>query len=251
MGIHELLVVNDEIRDLISRRASEHAIRKAARNAGMRTLVEDGILKAAQGLTTLEDVVRVVSADDTAFHREESTTPETTDARNALANDSDVNVAAAWATGAGAPEASFEEPNRTLESGDSPGKQRVLVVEDSPTIASVVKYFLELEGFQVLVAKDGSLGLEAAKRDAPHVIVTDYDMPGMDGATMVKALRADTTTRDIAVLMLTSEASVEKETQALEAGVDDYILKPVEPKRLAARVKSLLARTRRRPMVAQ
>jgi DNA-binding response OmpR family regulator len=54
-------------------------------------------------------------------------------------------------------------------------------------------------------------------------------------------------TRGIAVLMLTSEESVEKEAQALEAGVDDYILKPVEPRRLAARVKSVLARSKRRP----
>ncbi len=126
-------------------------------------------------------------------------------------------------------------------------KERVLVVEDSPTIASVVRYFLELEGFEVLVAKDGSSGLEAAKRDQPRVIVTDYNMPGMDGLAMVKALRSEELTRGVAVLMLTSEESVEKETEALEAGVDDYMLKPVEPRRLAARVKSVLARSRRRP----
>jgi DNA-binding response OmpR family regulator len=130
---------------------------------------------------------------------------------------------------------------------DSRGKERVLVVEDSTTIASVVKYFLELEGFEVLVAKDGNSGLEAAKHGHPHVIVTDYNMPGMDGMAMVKALRADPVTRGIAVLMLTSEANVEKEAQALEAGVDDYILKPVEPRRLAARVRSVLARSKRRP----
>src|SRR5437879_6874814 len=76
IAIHELLVVNDDVRELISRRASEHAIRKAAREAGMRTLLEDGILKAARGLTTLDDVVRVVAADDTAVHKEEATRPE-------------------------------------------------------------------------------------------------------------------------------------------------------------------------------
>jgi len=121
----------------------------------------------------------------------------------------------------------------------------VLVVEDSSTIASVVKYFLELEGFDVAVAKDGNSGLEAARRDQPQVIVTDYNMPGMDGMDMVKALRAEATTRGIAVLMLTSEDNVEKEARALEAGVDDYILKPVEPRRLAARVRSVLARSQR------
>ena len=70
-------------------------------------------------------------------------------------------------------------------------------------------------------------------------------MPGMDGASMVRALRDDRQTREIAVLMLTSETSLEKETTAFEAGVDDYIQKPVEPRRLAARVKAVLARSKR------
>ena len=119
----------------------------------------------------------------------------------------------------------------------------MLVVEDSRTILAVVKYFLELEGFSVLEAKDGQTGLEVAKRDHPEVIVTDCNMPGMDGMAMVREIRADPSTRDIAVIMLTSENSVEREEQALAAGANDYILKPVEPRRLAARVKSVLART--------
>jgi type IV pilus assembly protein PilB len=258
IAIHELLVVNDEVRELISHRASEHAIRKAARNAGMRTLLEDGILKAAQGLTTLEDVVRVVAADDTATHKEEATTPEAPNSsapRDGAATHQEVaeqpTVAAEFAGRAHEMQLELNvtpPPPRKEEGkpGETQGKERVLVVEDSTTIASVVKYFLELEGFEVLVAKNGNSGLKAAKRDLPHVIVTDYDMPGMDGITMVKALRAGAATRDIAVLMLTSEQSVEREAQALEAGVDDYILKPVEPRRLAARVRSVLARSQRR-----
>ncbi len=258
MAIHELLVVNDEVRELISRRASEHAIRKAARDAGMRTLLEDGILKAARGLTTLEDVVRVVAADDTAAHKEEATRPEAGHssaprdgaaerqqkpkkqaASNAFARNAQESEVAP-------DEATAPAGNEESTPGKAQGKELVLVVEDSSTIASVVKYFLELEGFQVLVAKDGNLGLESAKRNQPHVIVTDYNMPGMDGMSMVKALRAEAATRGIAVLMLTSEDDVEKEAQALEAGVDDYILKPVEPRRLAARVRSVLARSQRR-----
>jgi type IV pilus assembly protein PilB len=242
IAIHELLPVTDEVRELISRRASEHAIRKAARNAGMRTLLEDGILKAAKGLTTLEDVVRVVAADDTSAHKEQATKPQTTSS-SATRGDAATEKEAAEVE---AEEIPLSVASETGESRDSQGKQRVLIVEDSTTIASVVKYFLELEGFQVLVAKDGNSGLEAAKRHQPDVIVTDCNMPGMDGMAMLKALRAEAATRGIAVLMLTSEDGVEKETQALEAGVDDYILKPVEPRRLAARVRSVLARSNRR-----
>ena len=120
----------------------------------------------------------------------------------------------------------------------------MLVVEDSPTIQSVVKYFLELEGFDVIVAENGVLGLEIALRERPDVIVSDVMMPGLGGVAMVRALRADPRTAAVRILMLTSEASVESETEGLDAGADDYILKPVEPRRLAARVKALRARSR-------
>jgi DNA-binding response OmpR family regulator len=122
---------------------------------------------------------------------------------------------------------------------------RVLVVEDSPTIVSVIKYFLENEGFEVLVAENGLVGLEIALRERPDVIVSDVNMPGMGGVDMVKALRADSRMAGVRILMLTSEASVECETEGLAAGADDYILKPVEPRRLAARVKALRARSSR------
>ena len=109
-----------------------------------------------------------------------------------------------------------------------------------------MKYFLDLEGFEVVVAKDGLIGLEIAKRELPKVIVTDLNMPGMDGMAMVKALRADVRTQDISILMLTSEESVDSEAMALTLGADDYILKPVDPRRLAARIKALLARSKTR-----
>ena len=123
---------------------------------------------------------------------------------------------------------------------------RLLVVEDSPTIAAVVKYFLELEGLDVLVAGNGLVGLEMVLREQPDVIVTDVNMPNMGGVAMVKAIRLDPRMSDVRILMLTSESSIECETEGLAAGADDYILKPVEPRRLAARVKALLARSRHR-----
>jgi len=109
-----------------------------------------------------------------------------------------------------------------------------------------VKYFLELEGFEVLVANDGHTGLEMALNQRPDIIVSDVNMPGMTGVDMVKALRAETgAAGNVRILMLTSEDTVDSETKALAAGADDYIVKPVEPRRLAARVKALLARAQR------
>ena len=217
IAVHEVLAVNDELRDLISSRASEQAIRKAARRAGMRTLAEDGIDKAAQGLTTLEELFRVVSPDDAS---ERVDGPRPADVASPPAATADAAGSAAGPLGG-----------------------RVLVVEDSPTIQEVVKYFLELEGFDVVVAENGLVGLEMALREPPDVIVSDVNMPGMGGMAMVKALRAEPRTSRVRILMLTSESSVESETEGLAAGADDYILKPVDAKRLAARVKALRARS--------
>jgi type II secretory ATPase GspE/PulE/Tfp pilus assembly ATPase PilB-like protein/ActR/RegA family two-component response regulator len=212
IAIHEVLAVTDEVRELISNRAAEHVIRKSAQRNGMRTLLEDGIDKAAMGLTTLDEVLRVVSFGDPSGR-------------------------------VAGPKPSADGVAPAAEGAPAVAGGRVLVVEDSPTIVQVVKYFLELEGFEVLVAENGLLGLEMALRERPDVIVSDVMMPGMGGVDMVKAIRADPGMANVRILMLTSEASVEAETEGLAAGADDYILKPVEPRRLAARVKALRARS--------
>jgi len=239
LAIHELLVVSDELRELISRRAPEHELRRAARTAGMRTLVEDGIAKAAQGLTTLAAVLQVVKRDDSDGNEEpEAGTPHD----RVSASDQQV------------PEAANKSAPMPAEvSGVTGGKkkERVVIVEDDRTITSVVKYFLELEGFEVVVAENGFIGLEASRRCLPQIIVTDCNMPVMDGVAMVEALRADARTRDIPILMLTSGNTIEDETRALAAGADDYVLKPVEPRRLVARIKSLLNRSKRTQLVEQ
>ncbi|HMI50630.1 MAG TPA: ATPase, T2SS/T4P/T4SS family [Candidatus Saccharimonadales bacterium] len=231
LAIHELLHVNDELRALITARAPEHELRRAARAGGMRTLIEDAISKAAKGLTTLDAILQVVSPDDAAAPAEgtEATTESVLPARG-IRQEPEIS---------GAP-----KKNENSKPAVTDGRARILVVEDNRTIISVVKYFLELEGFDVLLAEDGLIGLKTAQREHPDVIVTDVNMPVMDGISMVKTLRADPLTRDIAILMLTSEDSLDSETSALSAGADDYILKPVEPRRLAARVKALLARSK-------
>jgi type IV pilus assembly protein PilB len=227
IAIHEVLEVNDEVRDLIGGRATEQAIRKAAKRAGMRTMFEDGLEKAARGLTTLEEVLRVVSPD-------ELTEPV------AIAPARETRPVDVPAGSGPAPLAPAAGP--PAEPAEGSVRRRVLVVEDSPTVASVVKYFLENDGFEVLVAGDGLVGLEMARRDHPDLIVSDVNMPAMGGVAMVKELRLDPRMADVRILMLTSDSSVECETEGLAAGADDYILKPVEPRRLAARVKALLAR---------
>jgi type IV pilus assembly protein PilB len=217
MAIHELMAINDDLRDLITRRAPENRVRDAARRNGMRTLLEDGVAKAAKGLTTLEEVLLAVSADDAGREDSPAVVPS--------AGESAASAAAGVA-----------EPVLL------PGSKRVLIVEDSPTVMTVVKYFLEMEGFTVLTAADGVEGLEIARREHPHVVVSDLNMPGMDGAQLTRELRADPSMKHMAILILTSEGNVEAEERCLALGADDFLIKPVEPRRLVARVKTLLVR---------
>jgi len=232
LAVHEVLAVTDDLRALLSRRAPEQELRGAARAAGMKTLMEDGLAKAAQGLTTLEELVRVVTQDAAPSRQLEVVTQD-------AAPSSQVELATAR-----------RAPLEFVPAQPSSRPERVLIVEDSPTVVAVVRYFMQLEGFEVLDAPDGVAGLEIAKREHPQVVVSDISMPRMDGLSMVKALRADPETANIAVLMLTVDSSVEGETSGLAAGADDYIVKPVEPRRLAARVKALLARSQARQPVA-
>src|SRR5437660_7333783 len=114
----------------------------------MRVLSEDGVAKAAAGATTLEEVLRVAPPDN--------------------------------ADRASAPTAAMTTASMSAVKGAAPSapggrKDRVLIVEDSPTVVTVVKYFLELEGFEVLVAEDGTAGLEMALGATPDVVVSDLN----------------------------------------------------------------------------
>jgi DNA-binding response OmpR family regulator len=110
----------------------------------------------------------------------------------------------------------------------------------------VVKYYLELEGYEVLTAANGRDGLAQALSARPDVVVSDVEMPEMSGIELVRALREDATFANLPIMLLSSQTTVESETEGLQVGADDYVPKPVEPRRLAARVKALLTRRKDR-----
>lgn len=118
----------------------------------------------------------------------------------------------------------------------------VLVVEDDPTILQLLEVNFEMEGFTVVRAEDGLLGLEAARSKRPDVIVSDVMMPNMSGLEMVSELKADPDTAGIPVILLSAKAQGSDVRQGIEAGADDYVTKPFEPLDLIDRVNSLLAR---------
>jgi two-component system response regulator MprA len=124
----------------------------------------------------------------------------------------------------------------SLERADMP---RVLVVEDEPNIADVVRRGLIYQGFDVDVAHSGARGLETARDHPPDVVILDLMLPDMDGVEVCKRLRA---AGDVPIIMLTARDGLSDKVQGLEAGADDYMTKPFEFDELVARIKAALRR---------
>ena len=119
-------------------------------------------------------------------------------------------------------------------------KEKVLVVEDTPAIAYVVQAALAKEGYHVILAGDGIEGLKLALTEHPDLILSDLNMPRMDGYGLLRNLRMNAATADIPVVLLTSKATPEEEHRALEFGFIDFVAKPVQPIRIVTRVRRAL-----------
>jgi len=120
-------------------------------------------------------------------------------------------------------------------------KKRILVVDDERDIVDLIRYNLTKEGYDVLVAYNGQEGLAKA-RPAPDLVVLDVMMPVMDGFEACRRLKADPQTSGIPVVFLTAKGGEVDEVVGLELGADDYIQKPISPRKLVARVKAILRR---------
>lgn len=118
----------------------------------------------------------------------------------------------------------------------------VLVVDDEPDLVELLQYALEAAGFRVVTASDGVAGLAAAEAEKPDVMVVDIMMPRMDGVALTAQVRERGALRTTPILMLTARTDESDEIAGLEAGADDYLPKPVSPKRLVSRVNALLRR---------
>jgi two-component system alkaline phosphatase synthesis response regulator PhoP len=117
---------------------------------------------------------------------------------------------------------------------------KILVVDDETYIVELVKFNLEKEGFQVIVAYDGLTALDIVKSQRPDLIILDIMLPQMDGFQVCKLLKQDSSYSFIPIIMLTARGEELDTVLGLELGADDYIKKPFSPRELLARVKARL-----------
>src|SRR5216117_3249350 len=127
------------------------------------------------------------------------------------------------------------------------GPKRILVIEDNPDLAYGLRNNLEIEGYEVEVAKDGTRGLSRAKTANPDLVVLDLMLPGMDGFRVLRALRDDG--HGMPVLILTARGEEADKVRGLKLGADDYVTKPFGVLELLARVEVLLRRNASAPSV--
>jgi two-component system response regulator RstA len=120
-------------------------------------------------------------------------------------------------------------------------RSRVLLVEDSARLAASIHDYLEQHGYDVYIVGDGLAVPERFERMKPDLVILDLMLPGKDGLTLCRELRARDT---VPILILTARAENIDQVLGLEMGADDYVVKPVEPRVLLARVEALLRRTR-------
>lgn len=122
-----------------------------------------------------------------------------------------------------------------------------LIIEDDEDIAVLEDYNLRKEGFSTFVAKSAEEGLVILKKVIPSIIILDLMLPGMDGLTFCKTIRANVQFAGVPVIMVTAKGAEVDVVKGLEFGADDYITKPFSTKILVARVKALLRRKQKGP----
>lgn len=127
------------------------------------------------------------------------------------------------------------------KANDTGARQKVLVVEDEPSLVDTLQYSLSRQGYDVAVSSDGAKALEVARREHPDLVILDVMLPTMDGFEVCRILRQE---MSAPILMLTARTDEVDKVVGLEVGADDYLTKPFSMRELTARVKALLRRVR-------
>jgi type IV pilus assembly protein PilB len=218
LAVMELVPVEGQVPRLIETGAPQGQILDAARPYGLTLLWEGGLARCWAGLTSYEEIRRVLG--------------ETIDIPTSKGGGEPARVPA--------PELTQRQGTATDDAGTD---ATILLADDDAQMRRLVRTVLEREGFRVLEAEDGLDTLEMIDTQAIDLLLLDHDMPRLTGIGVLEELRARVTTAGLPVIMLTARTD-DTETQALELGAQDYLTKPVQPRSLVARVRAVIKRSR-------
>ena len=230
-GIYEILRLTPPIVDAINSRKSEAELGRIASQSGMRFISDECTKLIAQGGVSLEGAAEFLHspfADDARCPScDEAIRPD-----YVACPYCGYNLTAEAQGGV-----------MKLEPPAAPGIPQLLVVDDEPIMRDAVKFALQQIECEVKEANDGLEALSIVQRSPPDLILSDINMPNMDGFELCRQLRRKMATTFIPFIMLTSRDSAEDKLTGFTQGTDDYITKPFHYKDLQARVKRLLSRT--------
>lgn len=125
-------------------------------------------------------------------------------------------------------------------------REKILVIEDDEDVLELIRYNLNREGYQVLSAETGEVGLGRTEVEAPDLILLDLMLPETDGFEVCRSLKRDHSTESIPIIMITAKGEESDIVTGLELGADDYITKPFSPRVLIARIRAVLRRRKAR-----
>ncbi len=124
-------------------------------------------------------------------------------------------------------------------------KPRILLVDDDPDILDVLEISLSEENYEILKARDGQQAIQIIKSKPLDLVLLDYNMPKMDGKQVCLEIKKDLLLQHLPIIMVTGKGELDDKIGGINAGADDYIVKPFEPKELSARIRMILRRTQR------
>jgi DNA-binding response OmpR family regulator len=119
---------------------------------------------------------------------------------------------------------------------------KIVIAEDEPDIRELITFTLQFAGFEVSPTSNGAEALEATQREIPDLVMMDVRMPKMTGYEACRAMKADASTRHIPVIFLSAKGQESEIKEGLEAGAEEYLLKPFAPDQLIERIRAILAK---------
>ncbi len=255
MGVYEMLPMTGAITKLIEAGAGESMVRQQARSEGVHTLLEDAVEKIRAGITSVEELQRVVQIADGGgaqcpgckkeIAEDYSVCPHCSKVLRASCGGCAKPLNPEWVRCPYCGAAAIVDETAAPAAPASRRSFKALVVDDTATIRDVVRHTLEHSdlGLTVLTAEDGPQALDIAGRERPDIVILDISMPGMDGFEVCRRLRSEMRTAFVPVLMLTAHDSEDDVARGFGVGADDYMVKPFRREGLLARVRRILERT--------